>query len=414
MAFVEYNGIALPYPDITSFSQDAVYDDSHTDRILTQTTLGVQFLVNTNYTSLLAPDLAPGGVPATSSPVDIMNRIRDRLLAPRRQLIIQFNSKNLVPPSQDGLLGTVDADNGPQPNSCSYLQVTSNLFLMSFSITARHWQNPNPNGVNTNNKPGSPVLNNRWTETVSIDDCNYATRTRAGKFIIRSDNAQGWVASQAMSQMCVVAVPSGFLRQSSSYTVDPSGLAISYNVTDKEVYLMPPAPAHKASGEFTVFTTNNGHQRFCRCRVALEGMKTTPKAQLIRTAVIIAATKCFMAKAMGDDEKGYTNLTNFHIKTDLYDNSVEVYLETMAKAFTLAEGGGRVAGVAGLEYKTIATAPFYSEPGAPTPSYYLRGSSSIPLVAAAYYDPNLAGAKMNGVQLNTGLVPGQAGVKPEA
>lgn len=399
MSAVSYNGVYLPYCFISKVGQNAAYDDSDTDRIGTDFDVQVQATLNWNYLSILSPTLWNGGTPLTTNPANAMNAIRNMLLVPRKQLSVKFAGVELIP-QITGNTGTVDAANGPKPRSCDIIQMTDTTFLLSYHIQARYVENPTVNGQTgkTTHAQGGDVLSNRWSESVDIDECGYSTRTRTGKFIIRSDNQSRFIADQCRAQMAVLSIPSGFTRQSSRYTVDPSGLAIEYSITDREEFKMPPEPAFKASGTYTETIGRGAAIKTVECKVSLKGSRDTSQKKLVETAIGICASKVDLNTPMPPKRKGVTIFGGLPPKSDkqqkftrileearceigLYENTVDCYLRIMAPI-----SNNRIQA---LSFANMDTVTPGSDGKVYTPNYKLRGSASILLQAAAYYDPTL-------------------------
>jgi hypothetical protein len=229
--------------------------------------------------------------------------------------------------------------------------------------------------------------------------------------------------------MAVVSVPDGFLRDSSSYTVDPNGLGLSYKIVDREVFKKPPPPAFEADGYYMETVTEpGGAKRIGEVSVVLKGSKTTSQEELINSAVRVAATKLNI--------RGYqlarvhlAPLNRFFIlyyggcKIGLYENSVSVVLRGMI-AQENADRRNRIA-----SFLFMDTFTPQSDGIQYTPGYLDRGTSNFLLQAAAYYDPTLSttrlAASANAEQsdittrgdsrtnFNTGRQPGQAGALGE-
>lgn len=403
-----YNGLFLPLPDTTSFEQTAIYDPSYTDWYLVKFDVTVQCKLNVNYMSLIAPDLIVGGAPVTENAADIMAVARSRLLQPRRAFSFKCGGVELIPQPPAGNAGTVDAKNGPQPQSCSLVQLTSTLFLMTWKVVAHYWENnsvdpneaidPTGNPI-VSNQQGNPVLYNRWTETQSIDQRNYSRRTRKGKFVIRSDNEEGLIADQLRQQMAVVGIPKGFLREKSDYTVSEDGLSITYTVTDKEVYKYPPRPAFTATGSYTE-SSGLDRIKYGQVDVSLQGDPDGDHDELVNVAITVATQKLRNRGARVNDDDQLNFLEIASIRVGLYDNWVEVCMRSM-----LDMKRGRKAGVANWDWAAAGGGAVGNTPEDPEPSltetplsqdfdtppqYTLRGSSvGLLLQAAAYYDPNL-------------------------
>lgn len=433
MSVFKYNGIELPYCDIVDFSQDAVSDDSDTDWHLLKMSIKLQAIISPDYLGILVSQLMiAGDTPGTDSAADIMRAVRSRLMQRRRPLSFTFNGAQLIPNAIGQ--GTVDAKNGPIPQSCSIIEATNNTFIITYHIIAHYWENNDVDPFSATdkvrNKAGGNVLYNRWTETMDIDSKDFTRRTRQGKYIIRSDNRDGKVADELRNQMAVLAVPSGFLRDSSSYVLSPDGLGISYTIVDQEVFKMPPKGAYKADGEYIESATQNGAIRYGEVRVSLEGGKDTDQSNLILKAIAIAVTKLFNegAKRQNGNNAGvnqFSILERCSVKMGLYDNSAEVQIRAMCKP-----GKKRVQGVTGLAGMSTFTPLSDGNPaGGLGPLYRLRGSANLLLQTAAYYDPSLTDNQLEGRNvpgvtntniptadtsaLNHGLLPGQAGQNRE-
>ena len=195
MSIVTYNGITLPYPLTTRFEQNPLRDDKgDVDWCGTEFSIQVQCIINKAYLSTIDSTLTA----AYTNPAQVMNYIRSKLLQPRKELSFTFNGTEMIPARIKGNKGTVDIKNGPKPQFCIINQFTDDTFLATYSIKATYWENykySDDYGV-TVNQAGNNVMYNRWSETVEIDECNYSTRTRSGKYIIRTDNVDGEVADE--------------------------------------------------------------------------------------------------------------------------------------------------------------------------------------------------------------------------
>jgi len=393
MSVVTYNGVTLPYASATDFRQEAVYEDSGTDRIYTKFDIRVRCLINADVLTMLAPDLIVGGNPQTDNAATIMKAVRARLMRPRKRLQFNFNGFNLIPYTQDDQAGTVDAKNGPQPMSCEIVSLQDVSFLLSYHVVAHYWENNRINPLDNDparvveNRVGNNVLSNRWSETVEIDDCQYTKRIRDGKFIIRSDNDAGRIADTFRSQFAVLSVPVGFLRTAAKYTQSPDGLAIQYHIEDTEVFLTPPPPAFAAEGEYILNTAKKSAHLWHEVRVKLKGSKNTIKSRLISAAIGVAVNK--LGTVGANLATGTALLDASNITVGLYNNDVEVRLRTMAVPAPEDLGLSRFLGIWGLPLKKIAVTP-NSDPVEPaTPGYADRGTAGLLLRAASYFDPSL-------------------------
>lgn len=446
MSIITYNGVTLPYANTTKFAQEAIYDPKgRVDRILTKFSISVQATVNYNYLTLLSTQLLDAnGNPLTTNPADIIMNIRSLLLQPRKSLSYTFNNRNILPLIVTGNKGTVDAKNGPMPQSCEILPLTNTSYIIQYTIVTHQWENNSfDNGLIKSNQKTSPVLYNRWTESVDIDQSQYSTRTREGSFGIRSDNVQGLTVDQLREQMTGLVIPLGFLRISQHYTTSADGLSLDYRVVDKEFFRVPPESAYEAEGTYTETTTNMTAFRKGIVRVKLRGPNKqsnigVPISNLQEFLIRSALGEVFLKFQINGIILTDNNpnlpanavLIDTSISPDMYDNSVEV----TAVAWINAQINTTKDFSLNIQRMAIGTTDSRTSNGKqPLPLPY--GTANLLLQAAAYYDPNKnvqalaplqAGNPVGGpilVQIAknpqtesnmpTGLIPGQAGKQGE-
>lgn len=443
MSQLSYNGVNLPYCFFTRFDARGVDDPvSGTDRVSTEFDIQAQAVVNASFARILCPDLAAAFPTAEAS--EIMTLIRPRLLAKRKTLSFKFNGVEQIP-VVTASPGTVDVANGPDPQHVSVLQATNDTWIVTFHVKATYCEFVSVGGSKTaatSNRMGNAVLYNRWTESVEIDANQMTRRVREGQCGIRSDNNLRWAADSARTAMAVAAVPSGFLRESSRYTVTPDGLALQYHIVDREQYKMPPSGAFTADGTYQEWSTRLGVQRFCRCSVRLTGAKPVANQPggigpvigpvgiaalqragqdaLVNTAIAVVASKMNIAGVPAGNRPnpaaaGTAMLLSAQVNVNLYRNEVEVQMEGM-----LNTTNARQYGVA-FQLGRITFTPFSDGVNAAQtpPSYTDRGSASLFINAAAYYDPsvvspsNVLGDQGRGPfetsQMNIGRQVGEAG-----
>lgn len=410
MAEVMYDGIVLPYCKTTEYSQNVVYENE-TDWVREDITLTVESYFTQNYIQLLFPRLI--GINSTAA--DIMAVIRSRLLRPRRAFSVKCAGVEIIPTVSTST-GTVDVANGPMPQYCNVIQMNDANFIVVWSVKASYWEN---NALNLTGNPkarnrrGNPVLSCRWSESQSIDNCLYTTRTRTGRFTIRSDNAQGQIVDRFRDRFAIVAVPPGWLRQSADYKVDPSGLALEFTLIDKQQYKMPPRPAYEASGSYTEETLSNGAKRFGNVSVTLKGAATTDQGELILAALSIASAKLqtngakmSQIGAGGQNDPGRIGIMNYcNLTVDMYQNIVSVRMRAMmlpSRFFAKPADNPDRSKIWSIDIGSMAFTPFTDARKIETlsPRWIMRGSAGNPenrvlLQAAAYYDPSLLGTTVD-------------------
>lgn len=397
MSAFNYNGITLPYPLIRTFRQEVIRDESDTDWCLSRFDIRVEAVLNYNYLSTIVPASFP--ITPTTAPLQtadaayIMKAIRERLMEHRKTLSVTFNGTELIPKVQQGLTGTVDAQNGPKPQSCDIFHLGNDTYLVSYRIVAHYWEHnqvfPGTNPPSIVNRQGKPVLYNRWSETVEIDALNFSRRTREGKFIIRSDNPEGKIADFYRIQLAVLSVPTGWLRESSRYTQSPDGLAIQYTVVDREVFKKPPSPAFRAEGSYSEHISKGDGKATATCTIRLFGDKETSQALLVSTAFHVVNQKMLLRGAsFTEAPEGAERATLLQAITevDMYQNVVSYTCQTL-----FLPANVRLNGVPVDKFKAMARTPLSPANAPYVPNYWKRGTASYLLQAAAYYDPSLGG-----------------------
>ena len=289
--------------------------------------------------------------------------------------------------------------------------------MITYRIIGHYWENYSNQTLPYENEQGNNVLYNRWTESVDYDKSMYCTKTRTGKFAIRSDNKNGKIPDDIRTQMAVVGVQRGFNRESSSYTVTPDGLGLQYKIVDKEVYLNPPPGAYECDGDYKESTTGGGVMTWGEVRVWLRTCKPVGSlgifgspTRLVDTAVRVAASKlAIRGGELTGTSKPLAFLESITLVRKLYDNTIECIMRGMYKTKRRTFHG-----VPFLDYGAFVRTPLSQDDRPPT--YFDRGTSNILLHAAAYYDPSIEGTQLDREtgQLTTGLEPGKAGVQVES
>ena len=394
-----YNEITLPYANVHSFAQRSISDASGTDWMLLNLDISVTAVINTAYAATI-------GV-AGNSPAEIMNNMRKQLMTRRAGLEYTFNGVSIIPPPPSNNAGTVDANNGPVPQYCNISLLTDTTFVVDYRVVANYWEDPDPPGA---------VLSNRWSESVVIDRHNYSTYTRNGTYIIRSDNPQGLSiegvngntssgANSLREQFATLGIRPGCVRQAASYTVSPDGLRMQYQISDKEVFQLPPEPAFEADGVYVETSPAKVNAvRQSMCTLKLIGSKTTDVGQLVRTAVLGCASK-MRAGAAGRNANVVMNWGQ--VAMQMYRNEVTVTM----RGTLYADNNNKVpkfGGMAGVNYDKLLDT--ISTVGTKPPPHSIRGTAGIVLQAAAYFDPSVnAILNPQSGQMDKGAVPGTEG-----
>ena len=169
----------------------------------------------------------------------------------------------------------------------------------------------------------------------------------------------------------------------------------------------------------------------------LKGSKTTPQADLLVAAIRICRLKLnnnafqlpgqniFLGPVLPQVPGGDVGAIPIKItyRIDMYKNVVSVSVEALTGV-----PRGRVSGIVWTNNRNMVDTPGSSPDY--TPPYDDRGSASLLLQAAAYFDPNLVNNRLGdgvegtennpptgvdgeNVQMRQGLQPGQAGATGE-
>ena len=403
MSIVRYNGISLTYPLHSAFSMETVFDPSGTDLMYTKIDATVQCLINRDFFSTIDSSLL-SGVNPKGDLAGSMRWIRFKLMQARKDLTISVGGTNLIPPRQTKDAGggrTVDARNGPQPQSCVITKMSDNSFLVTYRIIGHYWENFSDadGAIGGLNRDGNIVISCRWSETQEIDQRNFSVRRRDGTFVIRSDNVSKAIADDVRGLFAVVGIAPGFVRKSARYTIQPDGLAMAFSIEDQEVYLMPPFPAFEADGYYSESSTTNGANRQGECYVQLKGTLganagVDSKDRLLEIALVVMIRKLKQVNATGGDGQLLSQrvLLSSTIRTSLYDNIVEC----RALIWFGPIGRKKTFGFNAVNLSAVVSPPTGSDPAtAKAPAVSDRGAADLLIQAAAYFDPSLENQKLN-------------------
>lgn len=360
MSRLIYNGVELSYIRTQSVEFSPKYDDTGVDYLWTEVNLSVEAVFNT----LLLP-ANPGETPAQT-----MVRVRGLLESPRKQLQFFVGNDLLV-----NSAGGRDVANGPLPAPVSITQIGGSAsFLVTYKITTFIAECPA-------GQAPPDYQSHRWKETVKIDENFYTRKIRTGKVHTRSDINSN---ADALRGLIIPAIDTGFKVTEIEVTLQEDGLALMYSWTEQEVFLQPPNPSSKAEGDYIESTsTPGGAVRFAESRIKLEGPKTADKGQLLAQAILIALTTISPDEpiATSSNLNGNAFLRSASVKTNLYENKVEVSLKCMIKS------SKDMTKDFPMNLKRFSFPPAGSAPGTPPPDPGDRGSAGLQLFSNALADP---------------------------
>jgi hypothetical protein len=358
-----YNGIELPYVHTRQINYAAIYNDLDSmEYLYTEVTIEIEAVLSSDFY-------------AASSPARQMAAIYHDLMQPRKPLLFVVGPDTMIESPAVGAL--VDLKNGPFPRECVIKQIGgSKTFMISYRIQTY---------IDQCDAGGTPpnFISNRWRSTQTINENFYSTWSTSGKIICRADMG---INPDSLRGIVAPPIPPGFKRVNSEYTLQEDGLALAYSFQDQEVFLQAPAPATKASGEYSESFMKQS-QRSCECRVKLEAPKVATKSDLVALAILICLTR------IGGQNRtlrgklnptGNTILFAGVIRESIWENSVEVTIQaninqvpfkTQNISGDLSRFGGEVPG---------------SPVGAPPPDPGTRGTAALQLIASIMHDPCLA------------------------
>lgn len=395
-----YNGIRLPYAQVNRFDKVAQADPSNTDRTLMRYDIEVLVTLTHDYmAAVLGSEEDADAMPYFDSGA-CQVRIYELLMRRRKALSVVINGFDMIP-SFEGA-PPIDAANGPVPQYCRITRLDSKTCMMLYGIVAHYYEILDAETLGNQGSP-SPVIYNRWRETVEIDDCDGVTRTREGALRIRSDNAQTVTPDMLRAECACLSIPDKFLRTGRTYSLSEDGLGLKYRVTDAEQHKMPPAPAFRADGHYRETALGaGGANRFAQCHTRLWGSNQVSQARLMDTAIAVCVSKMRLigAPLSGDLQQGQGRgiLVQAVFECNHYRNVVDVVL--VAK---IPVDETRVLGIAGLT-KAMTGVPLsdgVSDPATNRPPYRAYGTGSILLQAACYFDPEAGNAALVGGQQKT-------------
>lgn len=309
MTQLVYNNITLAAITTPQFSQEAVYDASHSDYLYTKYTIGVKAVFN--------PAFAPsaGG---SETPAQTMLRVKNCLMTQCQQLVFSMgNGTQLIKNPADGV--PEDVKHGPFPLKCNIIEITEATFLVDYAVETYMTE------CCAGTTP--PYISNRWSETDDIDENMYTKRTVKGRIIFRADqinskkfnNGPSADSYRGLVPPPALALQPNFARISMNFMVPEDGLSLDYTIIDQELYCQPPEGATKFTGEHTV-TTSKGAVYSDVITATLYGNATTSKSLLLARAAQLIVGRL--------DLSGNKVIKAGYVKDKLEQNVVEIRVET--------------------------------------------------------------------------------------
>ena len=275
-----YNDLSILYCKTVQFVMEEEYDPAGVDGIRNKYTVRVRGFLYTAQT----------GEFATSNTGAVLAAVKAKLEAPRRPFTYSFGTNNII-----SVPSGLDAKLGPKPLPAVVTEVTSGLFAVECGVEVY-----TANCDSTCDRR-DPVVSLRWGQTESFDQNWFARLRTKGKLIVRSDLRQ---CADNFRPLATPPLLPDYQRLSATYALSPDGLELDFEFDDAEFDRLPPFPATKASGNYTVEVVKPGYNRFGTATVALEGPKGSSRDLLMMRAYnmcysILTADRLFNAERKG-------------------------------------------------------------------------------------------------------------------
>lgn len=371
-----YGEVTLSFVYTKSLEEEPVYDPSGVDLVTTRVRLTVAGVV--------APNVAP--LTTGQKPADLLGVLDHYLSLPRQRLRYRLGGKTVFsvdPPEAaneftpaDAQIGAGqyrDTNNGPIPKGYSAVLVTEGGVGLEFTVEFH---------VVTCKGGGAArrgYASNRYEQTEEYDEVGYRTLRTSGLMIGRSDIPGN--LDQFRGKI-VPAVPNGYQRTASVWTLSPDGLRLKYELTDREYYLGPPDPAKKAGGKLVVASSNAGATYTGHLSLWLEAGKDVEKRVLMSQAVSILTGLLSRFMVRGENQR--SPLAQLSFGTDIWNNRVEVSGRVLLDAKKIQlPGFGNVS--LDIFVQDVPGSPKQDQPPIAPP---VRGFFPLmELIAAEYQDP---------------------------
>lgn len=291
MSYV-YNNVAIQECRTLSFEMVQERDPSHTDSMWNKYTIMVRGFVSGS-TGQFRNDSAAA-----------LADLKAKLESPRRPFTYKIGNETLVTCS--GL----DAKLGPEPLPAKVREVTTGTFMVECGVIVRLTEcDDTCNSL-------SPVVSLRWSQTEVFDENWYSHLTTNGKLIVRSDLLQSADTFRPLATPPLIA---DYQRIKSSYNLSMDGTILDFSFDDVERDRLPPFPATKASGQFTV-QVKLGARRFGTVSVHLEGPKGVSRLDLMVRALQMCYSKMW-PEMTGQSRLNPIGMT---VKEDMFEPIVDV------------------------------------------------------------------------------------------
>ncbi|WP_162672255.1 hypothetical protein [Gemmata massiliana] len=262
--------------------------------------------------------------------------IRHMLNMPRRPLYYGVNGSTII--QWQPTDGRPDADLGPTPiQPATITEINPGTFFVDVGYKVSTYDCGD-------NPLTDPVVSLRWEQSETFDELNYSHIQTHGKLVVRGDLLQ---SADNFRDQVTPPILSDYKRQSAKYTLHPNWTELAFEFDDMEQAYMPPFPALKANGRFTVHCAKPGFRRTGQIELSLTGQKGTSRKDLFN----VALSMCYSKLRSEGFENGLPMVWGT-FSEDLMSPSVQVGMQANLSPV----GGGFGAGLVGAAVGAVAAA----------------------------------------------------------
>lgn len=299
--YVSYAGYQLELVKTNSFRQETIYSDDGVDKVYTKITLNVNGILNT---------CLQGQDPATW-----IASVRESMLLPRRELVVQFGGSEILRSPFPGL--TEDAKHGPRPLQFNIQRYDGTTAFIQFEIETFIEE--------CSEIPA--VLSHRWDCSYSIDNDYYSTRIINGTVILNSEIAG--LDLKSLQPLIIPMIASGWKRESIQIAVQSDGLKLNYTITDKERHLAVPKYVVDWSARYTQTLGIDQHLSNNEISVVVKGEPHAPVGELLKVAARLVFSRINPnATTARTTSEVKEFLTSFSVTEDIGRNTIEMRVTT--------------------------------------------------------------------------------------
>ncbi len=302
---VTYGVIELVNVSTREWRESVEFDESGTDQIGVRYHLTFDAIVHQQVLPVSAAHVYADDGGDYATPPQRLVAIKQALMTHRRELRVFFGDDLVLlakPITGHGVNvdGRTDIANGPAPVACEITHIASDrTFRIRWSVAVVL------RGCNVTYAEGDArfAINNRWAVRESMDESFRISRTISGTLRLAGSPAESnALLPQAFRSLCFPGLEDGFKRVSVSFQAEKSGLALSYEIVDRQARYAPPYPASDLSGTHRA-ETGDGTNFHLSVSVRLQGPPHCDARQLIQRAVQVCQYRLNWEEGQGAEDQ---------------------------------------------------------------------------------------------------------------